>query len=160
MSRAGDRSERFDLSSITRPTIVEVWSPSCVECRAMRPDLAATAKTFADRVDLQQVNAAEATEMARGLGVLGTPTLIGVRDGAEVFRFTGRRTMSELEELFTAVWSEVKIVRSGRQDLQLRVGAGVALVLLGALAGPVWPLVTLGTGAVVLGLTPWIGRRM
>ena len=87
----------------TQPSLIEVMAPRCVECRAMQPDLDAVAEEYQARVDLVVINAAEEPERAAALGILGTPTLIAMRNGGEVARFTGRRSRSELEDLFEAV---------------------------------------------------------
>jgi hypothetical protein len=125
----------------------------------MQPDLDEVAGRFADRVDLEMINAAGAIDSVRALGVKGTPTLIGVRGGEEVFRFTGRRSLSELEELFTAVSTGGDTRRVGRQDRLLRVAAGAVLVGAGLVAGPAWPLVGIGGTVLVIGLVPWVRRH-
>lgn len=56
----------FDFSAVDRPTILEIWTPTCVECRAMKPDVDEMAETFSDRVDLKMVSAAEDPETVRG----------------------------------------------------------------------------------------------
>lgn len=130
-----------------QPTIIEVWAPSCVECRAMQSDIDFAVAEFAGLVRLASVNAASEPELARSLGAMATPTLIGVSAGNEVFRVVGRRTRSELQELFRAVAAGEAAPEVGRQDRILRAGAGLSLVIFGALSGPVWPLVGIG-GAV------------
>lgn len=149
----------FDVASVNRPTIVGVWAPSCSACRAMQPDLDATAEEFSDSMDLVMVNAAEEIEAVRMLGVMGTPTLIGVREGAEVFRFTGRRSRLELQELFAAVSTEVIPSAVGHRDLVLRLGTGSALVGLGLTSGPAWPLTMVGGCVAALGGWSWLRQR-
>jgi thiol-disulfide isomerase/thioredoxin len=154
------KSDTVDLSALTKPTIVEVWSPSCAACRAMEPDLNTAAGTFASQVDLLRVNASDRPESARALRVLGTPTLIGVSGGTEVFRVTGRRSPTELRGLFAAAAGGGRPPRTANPDVILRLAAGFVLLGLGLLSGPVWPLLAIGTGVVGLGLHPLLRSRV
>ncbi len=143
------------LDDLRRPTIVEVVTPTCAACRAMAPDLEAVAAEFDGRVDLAVVDAAAHPEVAAELGVRGTPTLIGVRDGAERFRTVGRRTRRELRELFVALAADERPGRVGHLDLLLlRVGAGASLVVMGIVLGAV-PVAVVGVAAVVVGAVAW-----
>ncbi|MBT8166578.1 MAG: thioredoxin family protein [Acidimicrobiia bacterium] len=148
----------LDLSPPKIPTIVEVWAPHCAECNAMQPHLDAEAAEFSGTVDLVKVNAVSDPARARQLGVLGTPTLIGFRDGAEVFRFTGRRSRGELRELFAAVSDGNRLTGVGTQDLVLRAGAGVVMIGVGLLLGPAWPILAIGAAATAFGTVPWLQR--
>ncbi len=138
------------LSTYTKPTLVEVVTPRCVECRAMKPDLDAVAGEF-DSVDLVVLDATEHPEKASDLRVLGTPTLIAVRDGEEVARFVGRRTRSELRELFAATASGEtdSVARFAQGDRLVWTAAGVALVIAGLAMGPAWPIAAIGAGLAV-----------
>lgn len=136
------------LAGYTRPTLIEVMAPHCVECRAMQPDLDAVAGANSDTVDFVPIDASRDLELASALGVMGTPTLIAVKDGAEVARFTGRRSRGELEELFAAVASgnADSIPRVGKSDRIVWSFAGVLLAAAGLLMGPAWILVVIGAG--------------
>lgn len=140
----------------TGPTVLEIWSPTCVECRAMESDLEAVAAEYSGRVGLELVNAYDELETVRRLGVKGTPTLIGRRDGEEVFRTVGRRSRLELETLFEAVAAGDGAPAVGYGDLLLRLGAGVVLVGAGLLSGPAWALVGIGVAILALGVISWL----
>lgn len=149
-----------DLAAITRPTILEVWAPTCVECKAMQSDLGEVAEVFSGRVDLKMINAVEESEAVRGLGVRATPTLIGVREGKEVFRIIGRRSRTDLCELFAAVAVGTAAPVVNRQDVVVRISAGSVLFVAGLTSGPVWPLVVLGAAVLVYGIAaPLWARR-
>lgn len=124
----------------------------------MQPHLDAAAAEFSDTVDLVRVNAAAAPDVVRALNVMGTPTLIGVHRGVEVFRFTGRRSRAELDDLFRAVAVGAETAGVGGQDALLRVGTGVVLVGIGLVLGPAWPLAAIGAAVTALGLFPWLKR--
>lgn len=151
----GSTSESIDPN---RPTIVEVWSPTCADCRAMQADLDAVAARHPD-VALVVVDASTEAAWAREWGVLATPTLLGLRDGEEVFRHAGRRSAAELEELFAGLESGRRPSGIGRTDTALQLVAGAVLVAVGVATGPAWVLV--GVGIALLGMATyrWARRR-
>ena len=135
------------LAAYTRPTLIEVMAPHCVECRAMQPDLdAVTGENPA--VDLVVIDASKDTEQAAALRVMGTPTLIAVKDGIEVARFTGRRSRAELSELFAAVavGDAGSLPKVSRSDRLVWSVAGLLVAGVGLLLGPAWILVAVGGG--------------
>ena len=146
------------LESSHRPTMVEVWAPGCSACKAMEPDIRSVSEAHSDQVDLVTVNAVEHRDTARDLGVRGTPTLIGLRNGEEMFRLTGRRSRVELEKLFESLATGDKIQAGsiGFGDLIIRGTAGLALVGVGLVAGPAWPLVAVGVLIALYGLFGWL----
>lgn len=152
-------TREIDLDAISEPTILEIWAPTCAECKAMQPDLDDTAQAFSDRVDVMMINAADELETVKGLGVRATPTLIGVREGEEVFRIAGRRSRTELNELFEAMGPGGLVPRFSRQDAVVRVFAGLALLGIGLAGGPVWPLVILGAAVLTYGMAPMLWAR-
>lgn len=149
------------LTTFEQPTLIEVMAPHCVECRAMQPDLDAVAGEFKDRVDLVVLDATEQTADAAALGVMGTPTLIAVGSGQEIARFVGRRSQSELRELFTAVadGDADSVAKASRSDRIVWSVAGVLLGVGGLLAGPAWFLVAIGVALVGYANIPGLGRR-
>lgn len=139
--------------------ILAVVSPTCADCRAMRPDLERLGAEFADTVALRVISVAEEPEAARALGVMATPTLVAMKPGSEVFRVTGRRSPSELAELFRAAAAGAAPMGISRNNRAMRIGTGVTLLVAGALLGPAWPLVAVGSGITGWGLIPGARRR-
>jgi len=137
-----------DLASYTHPTLVEVMTPRCVECRAMQPDLDTVAEGHRDMVDLVVLDATKEPERAAALRVRGTPTLIAVKDGVEIARFVGRRSRTELDELFAAVAAgdTDDVASTSRSDRLVWGVGGILLAGAGLLAGPSWILVLMGAG--------------
>jgi hypothetical protein len=115
----------------------------------MKPDLDTVAAEFTD-IDLVVIDAATAPESVSELRVFGTPTIIAVRNGSELARFTGRRTRSELRDLFTqlADGAVVTIPKVGRSDRLVWTIGGAGLTGVGLLMGPAWPLVAIGLALV------------
>lgn len=141
------------------PTLIEVWASSCSSCEAMEPDLLAVANHFDGRVTLQQVNAAVEPARARELRAMATPTLIGLRNGVEVFRSTGRASRSELEAMFSSLEiDEHPTAPIRRSEVVLAVGAGFALLGFGLVAGPSIPLLVIGAVVLSAAFLPHVRR--
>jgi hypothetical protein len=124
----------------------------------MQPAIDSVAATYKADVDLVTIDISIDPDAARSLGVKGTPTLIGIQNGEEVFRHTGRLTRVDLEHLFSALARD-ESPRRINSDLVLRLGAGAVLMVLGVAAGPVCPLVGVGGVIFALGLLPLLKWR-
>jgi len=146
------------LTDLSRPTVVEVTAPHCIECRAMAGDLDAVARRHRDAVGLVIIDAELDPALAVELHVMATPTLIAVQGGTEVARFVGRRNRRELDELFTAVATGKtdEVAPTTRSDRVVWGIGGVALGAAGLLSGPAWPLVGIGS---VLGVVAVLQGR-
>ncbi len=125
----------------------------------MQPDIDELAAEYHPSVDLVKIDVSTDLEAAKALGTWGTPTLIGVSAGRQVFRHTGRRTRRELENLFSSLASGDTPSRVTRADLTAKLLGGLALVGVGLSTGPVWALVGIGAGVLLWGLAPLLKWR-
>jgi thioredoxin 1 len=135
--------EKLEHSEL--PVIVEFWAPWCGPCRAMAPALKRAAQEYQGKVELLRINADEAQELVRELGVLGIPTLIGYDKGKQLFRKTGAQTLEALQALFAAALAGEPARRGpSSMDRLLRVGSGTVLVAIGLYNPSAWLLLPLG----------------
>lgn len=77
--------------------LVDFWGPRCQPCLALMPAVEAVEQRHEGRLKLVKVNAAENRSICRELKVLGLPTYVLYRDGAEVERLTGNPRRDEIE---------------------------------------------------------------
>lgn len=86
-------------ASREQPVLVDFWGPRCGPCLKMMPWVESLAEHSRDVVKVVKVNSAENRRLCVDLRVLGLPTFILYRDGAELQRLTGDgctpRTISE-----------------------------------------------------------------
>lgn len=83
------------------PVVLDVWSPGCGPCRMLEPIVMDLAAEYQGRVKVAEMNAAEAGRYTARLGVMGTPTVVLLRQGREVHRvvgFVGARYLREAVE--------------------------------------------------------------
>lgn len=116
----------------------------------MEPKLAKLEAEYRGRVAVVRLNADEAPETVRNLGIFSVPTLIVVSGGREIARRTGAQSLQSLASLFEAAEAGTPppLVSLPPQDRALRMLAGSAVLLIGLLSGPAWPLV--GISALLL----------
>lgn len=142
------------------PTLIEVWAPSCSACRAIQPDLMEAAESWRSEVVLQRVDASTARPLTRDLGVMGTPSFIGIKDGREVFRRTGRVSRAEIEGMFEALANDAHLEPPRRHtESVLAVAAGAVLLVAGMLTGPSLALVIVGGTLMLGGAGLWSRRQ-
>ena len=92
-----------EVIQATEPVLVDFWGPQCKPCLALMPAVEEMEKNYAGRLKVTKLNAAENRMLCAKLKVLGLPTYLFYRDGAEVNRLTGEGiTRSDLEEAIKA----------------------------------------------------------
>jgi thioredoxin 1 len=77
--------------------LVDFWGPRCQPCLALMPAVEALESSYEGRLKLVKVNAPENRTVCRDLRVMGLPTYLLYRDGAEVERLTGDPTRADIE---------------------------------------------------------------
>jgi thioredoxin 1 len=77
--------------------LVDFWGPRCQPCLALMPAVEALEESYEGRLKLVKVNAGENREVCRELRVMGLPTYLLYRDGAELGRLTGNPSKADLE---------------------------------------------------------------
>ncbi len=68
--------------------LVDFWSPSCGPCKELLPKVEALAETYGDKVKFCKLDVSKARRLAIKQKVLGLPTIIMYKDGANVGEVT------------------------------------------------------------------------
>ncbi len=79
--------------------LVYFWSPACGMCRPMTPVID---KLAAEQANVVKVNVAETTELARRVGIMGTPSLALIEGGTVSKVMVGARSEHQIRALLAA----------------------------------------------------------
>jgi thioredoxin 1 len=72
-----------------KPVILDFWAPWCGPCRAQGPILDQVSGRWGERAVVAKVNVDEEPGLARAFGIQAIPTLVVMKGGKVVQRFTG-----------------------------------------------------------------------
>lgn len=89
--------ETFDALVADGDVLVDFWGPRCQPCLALMPAVEALEARYAGRLRLVKVSAPDNRSVCRALGVMGLPTYVLFRNGAEVGRLTGDPSKDDIE---------------------------------------------------------------
>ena len=91
--------EVFDVLTEDGTVIVDFYSNSCQPCVRMMKILPNLEEKLRDVADMYKVNADENTELTERFDVSSVPTFIFFKEGKEVERFSGVKTLAEIEQI-------------------------------------------------------------
>lgn len=80
------------------PCVVEFWMAGCPACARFAPTYAELAEELAGRANLLAIEARENMDTSKKHGIKGVPTVIVFKNGEEVQRTTGAKTLAEMRE--------------------------------------------------------------
>lgn len=72
------------------------WSPSCAMCRGMTPVIDALSR---ERDDVVKIDITQHLPVARAYSVLGTPTLVLIKDGKVAQMLVGAKSEKHIRDL-------------------------------------------------------------
>ena len=88
----------FDQTVKNYPlVVVDCWAAWCAPCRAIAPIVEELAKEYSGKVVFGKLNVDENPETADKFGIKAIPTLLVMKNGAEVDRVVGLLPKSQLE---------------------------------------------------------------
>jgi len=71
------------------PVVVDFWGPQCKPCLALMPSVEKLAEQYDGKLKVVKVDASKNRRLCISLRVLGLPTFLFYKGGAEVNRLTG-----------------------------------------------------------------------
>ncbi len=89
-----DESFESEVLTASGPVIVDFWATWCVPCKTIAPSLEKLAERYEGRVRVVKVEAEGNTDTAARLNVRSVPTVIAFKNGVEIERLNGVRSIS------------------------------------------------------------------
>lgn len=93
-----DATFEAEVLQAGEPTLVDFWAAWCGPCKMVAPAVDAIAEEYDGKLRVAKMDVDANPETPRGLGIMGIPTLILFKDGAEVTRIVGYRPKETLAE--------------------------------------------------------------
>lgn len=84
------------------PVLVDFWATWCNPCRMLAPVLEELAQEYEGRVKVCKTDVDENADLAMMYGIVSVPTLILMKNGQEVERISGLRSLDDLAEFLDA----------------------------------------------------------
>ena len=91
--------KNFDASVAAGLVLVDFWASWCGPCMMLGPIVEQLADELDGKVTVGKVNVDENPDLAARFGVMSIPTLVLLRDGAEVTRSVGVVPKTKLLEM-------------------------------------------------------------
>ena len=98
--------ENFDVEvkESALPVLVDFWGPKCGPCMALLPNVHTMADEYEGKVKFCSVDVSENRRVAIANKVMGLPTFLFWKDGAEVTRISGGDvTLEKIKEKVEAL---------------------------------------------------------
>jgi thioredoxin 1 len=93
-----DDTFEVEVLQSAEPTLVDFWAAWCGPCRMVEPAVEAIAEEYDGKLRVARMDVDANPQTPRGLGIMGIPTLILFKDGAEITRIVGFRPKEALAE--------------------------------------------------------------
>jgi thioredoxin 1 len=93
-----DATFEAEVLQAAEPTLVDFWAAWCGPCKMVAPAVDAIAEEYDGKLRVAKMDVDANPETPRGLGIMGIPTLILFKAGAEVTRIVGYRPKEALAE--------------------------------------------------------------
>ncbi len=93
-----------EVKNSNLPVLIDFWAPWCGPCQQLTPIVEELAKEHSDKLKVVKLNTDEAQNLAVQFRIQSIPSLVLVKEGAEVDRLIGARPKAAIAE-----WLESKI---------------------------------------------------
>ncbi|MCA9174524.1 MAG: thioredoxin [Planctomycetales bacterium] len=93
-----DQNFDAEVLQADQPVLVDFWAPYCMPCRALLPVIEELAAENAGSAKIGKLNIQEHQQTAIKYSVQNIPTLLVVRNGEVLQRWTGMPSKADMQE--------------------------------------------------------------
>lgn len=87
------------IAKSDKPALLDFGATWCGPCKALEPSIVTLAKEYGDRVAISKLDIDEAPQTAQRFGIMAVPTVVMLKGGKEVHRFTGVQSKEKIAAL-------------------------------------------------------------
>jgi thioredoxin 1 len=87
------------ITKSQKPALLDFGATWCGPCKTLEPAIAALANEYGDRVTVGKLDIDKAPQTAQRFGIMAVPTVILLKNGKEVHRFTGVQSKEKIASL-------------------------------------------------------------
>jgi thioredoxin 1 len=78
--------------------LVDFWSPKCVPCMNLMPDIKALAEKYEDKMNFYSLDTTKARRLSMAQGVMSLPVIAFYHNGEKKHEFSGEFTAEDIEK--------------------------------------------------------------
>lgn len=87
--------------------IVKIYQTHCMPCKMLTPILEKLQAEFTDRIQVTGINVDKGIpELYQNMNIMSTPTVLFIRDGVLLERFSGIKTYDEIKNIIEKLLKE------------------------------------------------------
>lgn len=88
--------------------VVKIYQTHCMPCKMLTPILEKLQAEFTGRIQVTSVNVDKGIpELYQNMNIMSTPTVLFIRDGVLLERFSGIKTYDEVKKIVEKLLKEV-----------------------------------------------------
>ncbi len=99
MEHVNDADFAERIKAVKLPLVLDFGATWCGPCKKIEPILDELSGEYEGRVEFLKVDVGEAPETARSYGVMSVPTVIFMKSGEPVYRFSGVQSREKIVQL-------------------------------------------------------------
>lgn len=99
MEHVNDTDFAERIKAVSLPLVLDFGATWCGPCKKIEPILDELSREYAGKAEFLKVDVGEATETARTFGVMSVPTVIFMKSGEPVYRFSGVQSKEKIVQL-------------------------------------------------------------
>ena len=99
MEHVSDSTYAEQVEGSEIPVVLDFGATWCGPCKKIEPVLDELSKEYTDKVRFLKVDVGEAPETARKFGVMSVPTVIFMKSGEPVHRFSGVQSKDKIAQM-------------------------------------------------------------
>jgi thioredoxin 1 len=101
--RVTDANFEKEVLNSSIPVLVDFWASWCIPSQMMMPLIDILSNEYDGKIQIRKLNVDQNPKMRDKYKILGCPTFVLFKDGAELTRKTGAQSKNQLQKIINSV---------------------------------------------------------